>query len=368
MKIFQTYNINAMIILILTLTWVINFFTSSTQAYQELIIENVNVDSVVRTKPVRVIKVVLDGQDFIVNSLATTGGDSLENLMNKVWGHTALNGIFFCPASYSYCHGETFSNFERIFNGKVDEQTKRWPDTGVRGIFGFEKNGTPLFVQNNLSKMSGVFNNINKDKIDELHFWLGNFPIMVISGKNIVHHSANYLDKKLSGRQNRHFICSSKDKKTIYMGVVWGVNMYETANIMIEHFWCWEGLNLDAGSSANMIYNDTILQKNSQHIMDAWVVVNREQYKNITKLSDDELPELAPYHPEDNYTFTDKEKKKLQALKTVLPTLIKQQKKDFRRDAIKVLRKLASTEATKNNPQKKKFINALLILLFSIRN
>ncbi len=344
------------------------FFSTTIIAYQEIIIENVKVDSVIGTKPVRVIKVVLDGQDFIINSLALTGGDSLKNLMKKVGGHTALNGIFFCPANYNYCHGETFSNFERVFNGEVDEQTKRWPDTGIRGIFGFEKNGTPLFVQNNLSEMPGIGVDINKEKIDKIHFWLGNFPIMVLSGKNMVQYSDEYLDEKLTGRQNRHFICSSNDKKTIYMGVVWGVNLYETADIMIEKFWCWEGLNLDAGASENMIYKDMVLQEKSQHIMDAWVVVDRKQYKKITGIRDSKLPELEPYHPDDEYIFSKKEKKKIEALRIVIPQIVKQQGENFKRKFISVVRKLASTEEIKKNPQKKKFLNELLLILFSIGN
>jgi hypothetical protein len=47
-------------------------------SYQELIIRNID------GHPVRLIKVILDGEDFVVTSLAETGGDTLENLTKKV--------------------------------------------------------------------------------------------------------------------------------------------------------------------------------------------------------------------------------------------------------------------------------------------
>lgn len=343
-------------------------FTSGILAYQEMIIKDVKVEWVIGTKPVRVIKVVLDGQDFIVNSLATTGWDSLKNLMDKVGWHTAINGIFFCPANYSYCNGKTFSNFERVFNGEVDEQSRFWPDTGVRGIFGFEKNGTPLFVQNNLSEMPGIWIDTNKERIDELYFGLGNFPILVHQGENVVQHSVDYLDRKLSGRQNRHFICSSKDNTTIYMGVIGGVNMYEAADIMIKQFDCRYGLNLDAGSSANMIYQDKLLQKNSENIMDARVVVDRDTYKDLTNSMESELPELNPYLPEDHYILSEKQQKKIEALDYILPEIIEQQWSTFKWDLIRLARKIASTPEVEHTPEKKIFFNKLLITLFSIGN
>jgi hypothetical protein len=49
-----------------------------TFAYRELLIQNVD------KHPIRVIKVILDGQDFVVTSLASNGGDTLPNLINKV--------------------------------------------------------------------------------------------------------------------------------------------------------------------------------------------------------------------------------------------------------------------------------------------
>lgn len=350
-----------------TFLFSILFLVNWTFAYQEMIIKNIKSEGI-GTKPVRVIKVVLDGEDFVVNSLASTGGDSLENLMHQVGGTSAINGIFFCPASYSYCHGETFSNFERIFNGEVDEQSKFWPDTWVRGIFGFEKNGTPLFVQNNLSEMEGIWTDVNKEKINDIHFGLGNFPILALWGENMVQYSKEYLDHKLTGRVNRNFICNSKDKKTIYMGVIGGVNLYELSDFIINEFWCSEALNLDAGESANMIYKDNILEQRERKIMDAWVVVNREQYKKLTQLREKDIIKSEPYIPDDYYSLSEKEEKQIKVFKQVFSDIIKEkwdEGEELRRKVLKAVRKIISLPSTENNPKKKRMFNALLIAIFS---
>ncbi|HCY20848.1 TPA: hypothetical protein DIC40_03185 [Patescibacteria group bacterium] len=78
-------------------------------AYKELIIQNID------KKPVRVIKVILDGQHYVVSSVAEDGGATLQELTKKVGGDTAVNGTFFCPDDYSSCGGTTHTNSERIY-------------------------------------------------------------------------------------------------------------------------------------------------------------------------------------------------------------------------------------------------------------
>ncbi len=84
-------------------------FFWNTFAYKELLIENR------WWKPIRVIKVILDWQDFVITSVAPDWWDTLENLIKKVWWDSGINGTFFCPADYSYCGGVTHSNYERIY-------------------------------------------------------------------------------------------------------------------------------------------------------------------------------------------------------------------------------------------------------------
>ncbi|MDR3168649.1 MAG: hypothetical protein LBU27_02620 [Candidatus Peribacteria bacterium] len=55
------------------------FFSSSfVSAYQEMLIEERG------GKPIRVIKVILDGEHFVVSSVAKEGGETLEDLTKKV--------------------------------------------------------------------------------------------------------------------------------------------------------------------------------------------------------------------------------------------------------------------------------------------
>ena len=84
-------------------------FVGQTFAYRELLIKNID------KHPVRVIKVILDGQDFVVTSLAGNGGDTLPNLVNKAGGTAGVNGVFFCPDDYSYCGKQTHTISERVF-------------------------------------------------------------------------------------------------------------------------------------------------------------------------------------------------------------------------------------------------------------
>ncbi|MDR0608331.1 MAG: hypothetical protein LBG52_08605 [Candidatus Peribacteria bacterium] len=52
--------------------------TSSISAHQEILIEERG------GKAIRVIKVILDGEHFVVTSVAKDGGESLEDLTKKV--------------------------------------------------------------------------------------------------------------------------------------------------------------------------------------------------------------------------------------------------------------------------------------------
>ena len=84
--------------------------TQSVSAYQELLIDRLE------GRNINVIRVVLDGQHYVVSSLAFTGGDTLENLTQKIPGAEAsINGVFFCPKDYSYCGGQTHTISERAF-------------------------------------------------------------------------------------------------------------------------------------------------------------------------------------------------------------------------------------------------------------
>lgn len=99
-------------------------FLMQTFAYKELLIEQRG------GRPIRVIKVVLDGEHFVVASPAELGGATIEQLAQKVGGDTAINGAFFCPDDYSNCKIDgkrvTHTNFERVFMGNGKDWSTYW--------------------------------------------------------------------------------------------------------------------------------------------------------------------------------------------------------------------------------------------------
>jgi hypothetical protein len=207
------------------------FIGNRTSAYQELLIEERG------GKAIRVIKVILDGEHFVVASVANEGGETLEQLTKKVGGITSINGAFFCPKDYSYCNNQTFSNYERVFKGNGASYSRFRPDTSVRGIFGFEQNGTPLLVQNKISDADvGLMSNINADRINDLYFGISNFPVLLIEGEDVTAGAREYIDSKLTGKGNRNFICSTEDGKTVYLGVVGSSSVRDMAPYLKEQF------------------------------------------------------------------------------------------------------------------------------------
>ena len=89
-------------------------------------------------KKVTLIRVVLDGQHRIVTSVSRDG-ESLASLVEKAGGVSGVNGAYFCPADYAACDGKNTTNADRIWRGDGESYSPYWPDTGSRGIFGFDQ-------------------------------------------------------------------------------------------------------------------------------------------------------------------------------------------------------------------------------------
>jgi len=126
-------------------------------AYQEILIENRGWHAI------RVIKVVLDWEHFVVSSVAGEWWETIQDLTKKVWWISSINWAFFCPKDYSNCPN-TVSYYERVFKWDGASYSQFWPDTSIRWIFGFTQDGNPLFVQNKISDWDvGLLSNINSD-------------------------------------------------------------------------------------------------------------------------------------------------------------------------------------------------------------
>lgn len=334
--------------------------SSSSFAYKELLIEKRG------GRPIRVIKVVLDGEHFVVASPAQDGGATTEELAKKVGGDTAINGAFFCPDDYSHCKLDgkrvTHTISERVFLGNGKDWSRFWGDTSIRMIFSFDKQGNPFFVQKNSGQHDvGLWSDLNKDRLDEIYFGIGNFPVLLLEGEDVVQAFVNYIDKKMSSNANRNFICSTEDGTTIYMGVVGRSNVRNLPAYLKKEFWCRNALSLDAGASTAMVYEGKTLDRSPRtRVMDAFVVLDREQYIKLTGITPDpkQIPKVQAYQPsaEDQAQF--------QKVAGVIDLIFEQYgKKKYQVPFIKILRDMVKPGIAE---EKRWLYTQLLIHLFTI--
>lgn len=328
-------------------------------AYKELLIENR------WWKPIRVIKVILDWQDFVITSLAWNWWDTLENLVKKVWWDSGINGTFFCPKDYSYCGGVTHSNFERIYLWDWESYSATWPDTSIRMIFGFDIAWNPLMVQNNYTDHDAWLKmNTNSDKLDDLEFGMSNYTVLLVEGQNVIDVNSINFTSNMYSSANRNFICSTRDWTTIYMWVVWWISIPKLADYVKDNFWCYNALALDAGASEAMVYEWNVLARSSRRkIMDAFVVVDRETYIKLTWYTP---AEKTPYVPENQYKLTEKDIQTIDLLDSLFAKLVKQKWASFKNTEKKIVREAMSSEKLQNNPQKRAIFHELLVRLFTI--
>ena len=338
------------------LIWI--FFVWNVFWYKELLLEKR------ANKPIRVIKVVLDWEHYVVASVAKDGGSTLENLVKEVGGDTGINWTFFCPADYSSCGWVTHSNFERVYMWNWKDYSQTRPNTDVRMIFGFDIEGEPLMVQNNMTEMPGLRSDMNIERQDDLYFGMSNFTVLLIDGKNLVHANQNYFDAKMYSRINRNFICYTEDKSTIYMWVVWWVNLVELADYIADNFGCDNALALDAGYSEAMVYDWSVLARSPRReIMDAFVVLNREQYIELT----DYVPVVKEkYIPEEQYELTEKNWGMVDVFDSIIDKLIEREGSSFKRTAIRILRDAKWMEKFVDNIERRSIFHELLVRLYTV--
>ncbi len=331
----------------------------STFAYKELIIENRD------GKPIRVIKVVLDGEHYVVSSVAGEWGATLQDLAKKVGGDTAVNGTFFCPDDYSQC-ATTHTISERVYLWNGKDRSQYWPDTSIRMIFGFTKEWSPLLVQNNMGNGIDLGLRVKKDPeaFNSLYFGLGNFPIFLYKGENVIKGYNNYIDSKMRTAGNKTFICSTKDKSTIYMGTIGNITIPDMAEYLQKNFDCRDAMNLDAGLSIGMIYSGFVLDQGKRtKIMDAYVVLTKEQYKKLTNITS---TFKTPFTPPTTYTLNNDDTTKIKNLYTALQAFIKKNGDKQKWSFINILRAAVTSPKVIANPKQLALIKDILRRLYVI--
>ena len=329
-------------------------FSNYTSAYQEILIENR------WGHAIRVIKVILDGEHFVVSSVADEWWETIQSLTKKVWWVSSINGAFFCPVDYSNCD-TTFSYYERIFKWDGASYSKFRPDTSIRWIFWFTQDGNPLFVQNKISDGDvGLISNINSDRISDLYFWISNFPVLLIHWDDVTAWASEYIDSKLTWRWNRNFICSTEDWKKIYMWVVGSMSVRNMASYIKEQFWCYNALFLDAGASSAMVYSGKVLaQWNRKLITDAFVVVDRQTF---LELGWNPNPYYTPYQP--GYRLTDADRETVDHLIKLVNNVYRRYgKSKYKSEIISLFRSVMTDDLP---IEKKAIFNQVLIYLFTL--
>lgn len=234
------------------------------------------IDKFVSWKKVQIIKVVLDWTTQIITSVSTWW-DSFENLVKNVWWDTGINWAYFCPADYPQCNWENSTTSDRVYKWEVF--SKYWKDLGARWLFGFDQSWSPLFILNNLWYVEWINKKYNDDKLDQVYYGISNHPVLLLEWENVLSESENLIESKLSSKTSKSFICSTKDNKKIYMGVVQNSTIYELPDFLKINFDCYYAINLDNGGSQWLIYDWKLYKKPWRKIMDAFVVLDWLQLK-----------------------------------------------------------------------------------------
>lgn len=100
-------------------------------------------------------------------------------------------------------------------------------------------------------------------------------PTLVKNWVNVaVLNDAMNNDPKQWSIWNKWFICSTKDKSTIYMWYIDGVTFSTVADYLIQTFACDNAIQLDNGWSKAMIFNGSYTVGPGRDIMDAFVIID----------------------------------------------------------------------------------------------
>lgn len=331
-----------------------------TQSYQELMLDYWD-----DKREVQLMKVVLDGEHFVVSSLAFTGGQTLEQLTKQLpWAIWSVNWSFFCPDDYSYCNGQTTTISERVYMWDAKSYSRYRPDTWVRWVFGFTKDWSPLLAQNNFWYISWLAENFNNDRVNEFYYWLWNWPVLLMDWKDVVAQSDMHMDAKLRSTRTQMFICHTKDENTVYMWTITNTNIFEMPELLREKLNCYNAINLDAWASTAMIYDHKVLKRSPRtRIMDAFVVVDRNGYEVMNYTAP---ARKTPYLPDDYYVITPQDIELVDLIYSKIRKSINwfrnvKLRPEVKKYVIKTLYKWLATPKAKSDPRVKKIIKEILL-------
>lgn len=209
----------------------------------------------------------------------TRVGSPLATVKEKnraLWASIGINASFFCPAerAYNYCGADNGTSSDRIVAGTI--YSKYPNDTGERWIIGVNANNEPLFVQNN--NRQWYMQNTNKERVGEIYYGIGNFPILIDNGVDVTMEVSHLIDQKMYGKWTRSFICIPEVNDRIFMGFVPNKSIYEMGAYLKNTYGCHFAINLDAGASSAMVVEDKYIIWPGRKVVDGFVAIPKEHY------------------------------------------------------------------------------------------
>ncbi|MDD2871407.1 MAG: phosphodiester glycosidase family protein [Candidatus Gracilibacteria bacterium] len=189
---------------------------------------------------------------------------NLRELMEANNGISAINGVFFCPASYKECGGKNFTKNERYVEG---EKIGNEVSTGDRVVFALDEKKHSFLFQTD---------KINKLDEDKIYYGFANFPLLLQDGKSKFQEYVDLglIDGKMKAKMQRNFICNDKTNRFIYTGYVSEISLENLPDVLLS-LGCENALNLDAGGSSAFIYNSRYIIGPGRDVMDG-VIIERK--------------------------------------------------------------------------------------------
>jgi len=221
------------------------------------------IDTTIEWHKFKLIKYDTSSNDFIFKVWVRENHNAtnLRTIMEESNWISAINWVYFCPASYPECRWSNFTANERYVDYK-----KSWAEqtTWDRVVFAIDNNNKPFLYQTN---------KINPDSESDIKTWLANFPLLLQDWKDATSYyvQAWLIDNKMKVKMSRNFICSDKEKKYIYSGYVYGIELLKLPELLLK-FGCYNALNLDAWWSSSMIYNWRYIIWPWRNILDSIVI------------------------------------------------------------------------------------------------
>ena len=211
----------------------------------------------------------------------------------KIWWVAGMNGSYFCPAETAYerCGADNDTDAERIVAGK--EHSIHPYETDGRGIFGFDRHGQFLLVQQNRSQHGYAWNKNAFDR-DDVYYGIGNFPMLLVDGKEVVSQYQSWdFWTGLVTFGTKWFICITQDEQTVFMWFVPLQTVYTLPWYLQSRYGCHNAINLDAGQSTALYVDDQYILWPGREVVDGYVVVPKQSQFVGRKSRDDNSVVIA---------------------------------------------------------------------------